>query len=94
MPRAIWEGELIAETDSYETVDGNVYFPMDSLTKEYFRDSNTHTTCGYKGVASYFSVEVNGKLNKDCAWYYPTPKSGYTHITNYVGFWKGVQVEK
>lgn len=94
MPRAIWNDQVIAETDKWESVDGNVYFPMDSIKPQYFKDSDTHTTCGYKGVASYYTIEVDGKINKDAAWYYPTPKDGVKQIANHVAFWKGVKVEE
>ena len=94
MPKATWNNVVIAESDKYESVDGNVYFPKDSLKMEYFKDSSTHTTCGYKGVASYYTINVNGVENKDAAWYYPTPKDGVKQIKDHVAFWKGVQVQK
>jgi len=94
MPKAIWNGAVLAESTQCEVVEGNQYFPPDSLNRQYFKDSNTHTTCGWKGVASYYTVEVDGKTNPDAAWYYPTPKDAAKNITGYVAFWKGVQVEK
>ncbi len=93
MPKAIWNGAVLAESDRCEVVDGNQYFPPDSIKQDYFKESNTHTTCGWKGVASYYSVEVEGQVNKDAAWYYPTPKEAAKNITGYIAFWKGVKVE-
>ena len=93
MPKAIWNGKLIAESDNCEIVEGNYYFPPDSVKSEYFQDSDTHTTCGWKGVASYYTVIVDGQENKDAAWYYPTPKEKAKNIANYVAFWRGVKVE-
>ncbi|KAI8611137.1 hypothetical protein BC830DRAFT_1142472 [Chytriomyces sp. MP71] len=92
MPKATWGGVVIAESDVYETVEGNIYFPPSSIKKEYFIPSNLHTTCGWKGVASYYTVSVDGKENKDAAWFYPTPKDAAKNITGYVAFWKGVTV--
>ncbi|MGG6268434.1 DUF427 domain-containing protein [Leptolyngbya sp. AN03gr2] len=93
MPRAIWNGTVLAESDRTEVVEGNQYFPPDSIKSEYFQDSNTHTTCGWKGVASYYNLVVDGQTNKDAAWYYPTPKDAAKNITGYIAFWKGVKVE-
>lgn len=94
MPRAIWNGAVLAETDAYEMVEGNVYFPPDTIVPQYFRESSTHTTCPWKGVASYYTVEVDGQVNKDAAWYYPDPKPAAANIKGYVAFWRGVKVEK
>ena len=94
MPRALWNNKVIAESDSYETVEGNVYFPAQSLKREFFRDSTTHTTCSWKGVASYYSVVVDGKENHDAAWYYPQPLAAASNIAGHVAFWRGVMVEK
>ena len=91
MVRAIWKDKVIAETETYEMVEGNYYFPPDSVQKEFLKDSSTHTTCPFKGLASYFDVVVEGEVNKDAAWYYPEPKPGYEQIKNYVSFWKGVE---
>lgn len=93
MPRAVWNGVVLAESDRTEVVEGNQYFPPDSIHSEYFQDSSTHTTCGWKGVASYYSIVVNGQTNKDAAWYYPTPKDAAKNIAGYIAFWKGVKVE-
>ena len=94
MPRAIWNNQVLAESDSYEVVENNIYFPPESINKEFFKQSSTHTTCAWKGVASYFSIEVNGKTNKDAAWFYPTPSDAAMNIKNYIAFWRGVKVEK
>lgn len=94
MPRALWKGAVLAETDRFETVEGNVYFPPDSLKQEHFRPSETHTVCGWKGLCSYYDVVVEGAVNKDAAWYYPDPKPAANNIRGYVAFWKGVTVER
>lgn len=93
MPKAMWNGAVLAESDRCEVVEGNQYFPPESLNMEYFKPSDTHTTCGWKGVASYYTVEVDGKANKDAAWYYPEPKDAAKAIKGYVAFWRGVTVE-
>lgn len=94
MAKAIWNGEVLAESDKFETVEGNVYFPPEALEREHFQDSATHTECSWKGTASYFDVVAGGKVNKDAAWYYPDPKSAAANIKGYVAFWKGVTVER
>ena len=93
MPRAIWNGAVLAESDRCEVVEGNQYFPPDSLNQSYFQPSSKQTTCGWKGVASYYNVVVDGQTNQDAAWYYPTPKDAAKNITGYVAFWRGVKVE-
>ncbi len=93
MPKAIWNGAVLAESDKCLVVEGNQYFPPDAINKEYFQESNNHTTCPWKGVASYYSIEVDGQVNKDAAWYYPTAKDAAKNIEGYVAFWKGVKVE-
>lgn len=90
--KAIWNNTVIAESDTCEVVEGNYYFPPDTIKREFFRDSPTHTTCSWKGVASYYHVEVDGQMNKDAAWYYPEPKSAASKIAGYVAFWRGVKV--
>ena len=92
MPKATWNGKLLAESNQTEIVEGNHYFPADSITKEYFRESDTTTVCGWKGTASYYDVVVDGEVNNDAAWYYPTPKEAAANIAGYVAFWKGVEV--
>lgn len=94
MPRAIWNGVVLAESDHTEVVEGNHYFPPDAVKREFFVESHTHTTCPWKGQASYYTVVVNGHENKDAAWYYPVPKDAAKQITNHVAFWKGVKVEQ
>jgi uncharacterized protein (DUF427 family) len=91
---AVWNGTVLAETDKTEVVEGNHYFPPDSLHLEYFQESNTHTVCGWKGTASYYTLIVNGQENQDAAWYYPTPLPAAKHIAGFVAFWKGVQIQK
>jgi uncharacterized protein (DUF427 family) len=93
MARASWNGIVLAESDQTLLVESNHYFPPASLRMEFFRPSGTHTTCGWKGIASYYNVEVNGKVNSDAAWYYPNPLPAAADIAGYVAFWKGVQVE-
>jgi uncharacterized protein (DUF427 family) len=96
MPKAIWNGALLAEAESARTqvVEGNVYFPPEAVNKAYLRDSATHTVCGWKGTASYYDVVVDGKTNKDAAWYYPETKDAAKHVKGYIAFWKGVEVER
>jgi uncharacterized protein (DUF427 family) len=91
--KAVWNGAVIAESDKTIVVEGNHYFPPDAINKEYFKPSDTHTVCGWKGTASYYNVAVNGEVNKDAAWYYPEAKEDAKNIENYIAFWKGVKVE-
>jgi uncharacterized protein (DUF427 family) len=93
MAKAIWNDTIIAESDRYETVEGNVYFPPDALKPDYFKPSDHQTTCGWKGVASYYTVSVAGQDNPNAAWYYAEPKEAAQNIKGYVAFWKGVKVE-
>ncbi|MBL1209924.1 DUF427 domain-containing protein [Geminocystis sp. GBBB08] len=93
MAKAIWNGVVIAESDDCQKVEGNYYFPENAINQEYFQPSDTHTTCSWKGVASYYNIIVNGQENKDAAWYYPNPKEKASNIKNYVAFWRGVKVE-
>lgn len=93
MPKAIWNGTVIAESNQCEVVEGNQYFPPDAIKQEYFQPSDTHSVCGWKGTASYYNVVVDGQVNKDAAWYYPEPKSAADNIKGYVAFWRGVKVE-
>jgi len=90
--KAIWNGTVIAESDDTVVIEGNHYFPADSLKKEYFSSSDTQTSCPWKGIASYQSIKVDGKENPDAAWYYPTPKEAAKVIKDRVAFWKGVEV--
>jgi uncharacterized protein (DUF427 family) len=93
MPKAIWNGAVLAESDNTIVVEGNHYFPPDSIHKQYFKESDTHTSCPWKGTASYYHIEVDGQINKDAAWYYPTTKEKAKHIEGYIAFWRGVKVE-
>jgi uncharacterized protein (DUF427 family) len=93
MAKAIWNGTVLAESDHCEVVEGNQYFPPDSIKRDYFKVSETHTVCSWKGTASYYDVVVNGQTNKDAAWYYPAPKDAARQIKDYVAFWRGVKVE-
>jgi uncharacterized protein (DUF427 family) len=90
--KAIWNDTILAESDDTVIVEGNHYFPADSINKEYFAASETHTVCGWKGTASYYDVVVNGATNKDAAWYYPETKDAAKEIENRVAFWKGVKI--
>jgi uncharacterized protein (DUF427 family) len=90
--KAIWNNVVIAESSETVVVEGNHYFPAESVNAAYLRPSNTHTTCPWKGVASYHTLEVQGKQNPDAAWYYPTPKDAAKQIAGRIAFWKGVQV--
>ena len=93
MIKASWNGKVIAESDRTEIVEGNHYFPAEALHKEFFRSSETHSVCPWKGLASYYSIEVDGQKNPDAAWYYPDPKPPAHNIAGRVAFWKGVRVE-
>lgn len=90
--KATWNGATLAESDNTEVVEGNHYFPADSINQDYFRASDKHTSCPWKGEASYYDVVVNGEVNKDAAWYYPQPKDAAKQITGHVAFWRGVEV--
>jgi uncharacterized protein (DUF427 family) len=92
MKRATWNGAVIAESNDIVTVEGNAYFPPESLKREFVQPSSTHTTCGWKGVASYYSLAVNGKVNQDAVWFYPQPLDAAKQIAGRVAFWKGVVV--
>ncbi len=84
---------MIAESPTTIVVEGNHYFPPESVRREYLRDSQTHTVCPWKGTASYYDVVVNGQVNRDAAWYYPTPKEAARQIAGYIAFWRGVRIE-
>ena len=90
--KAIWNDQIIAESSDFVLVGGVYYFPIRSLNRSFFSNSDHKTECPNKGVASYFDVIVNGQLNKNAAWYYATPKAKFKYIKKYVGFWNGVQV--
>ena len=91
--KATWRGKVLAESADTIVVEGNHYFPQASINKEFFRESATHTTCPWKGVASYYDVVVGDDVNKDAAWYYPETKDAARNIQNHVAFWKGVTID-
>ncbi len=91
--KAIWNDQVIAESDDTVVVEGNHYFPADSINKEFFKESDTHSVCPWKGQANYYTVEVAGQENADAAWYYPEASELAKNIEGYVAFWKGVKVE-
>ncbi len=90
--KAIWNGQVIAESDETIVIEGNHYFPPDSINRQYFKATETHTLCPWKGQASYHRLEVDGAVNEDAAWYYPDPRAPAKGIKNYIAFWKGVEV--
>ena len=92
MAKAVWEGAVLAESDDIVVVEGNRYFPPDAIRWEYFQHSSQTTVCPWKGTASYYDIEVNGKKNAAAAWYYAEPKPAAKQIRGRVAFWKGVQV--
>jgi uncharacterized protein (DUF427 family) len=94
MAKAIWNGQVIAESETFEIVENNVYFPEASIRREFFRPSSTSSTCPWKGLAKYYTLLVSGEENQDAAWYYPDPKPAARKIKNHVAFWRGVEVEK
>jgi len=94
MTKAMWEGAVLAESGATVEVEGNQYFPPEAIHQEYFKPSDAHTVCPWKGTASYYDIEVGGKRNAGAAWFYPEPKPAAKQIKGYVAFWKGVSVEK
>lgn len=94
MPKATWNGTVIAQSDRTEIVEGNHYFPPDSIDRQYFQPSDHHTVCGWKGTASYYDIDVHGKTNSQAAWFYPAPKDAVAKIKDYVAFWKGIEVSE
>ena len=94
MARAIWNGEVIAESATFETIEGNTYFPPTSLRCEYFQPIDKTTECSWKGTAHYYNLIVDGKENQAGAWTYPNPKPAAQHIKDHVAFWRGVVVEQ
>ena len=93
MPKATWNGAVLAESNDCIIVEGNYYFPPQSINKEYFQESNHKTICSWKGEASYYDIHVNGQVNKEAAWYYPSAKEAAKKIAGYIAFWKGVNVD-
>jgi uncharacterized protein (DUF427 family) len=92
MIQAKWKGVILAQSDKTIEIEGNHYFPKESINQDYFKKTNTHTTCPWKGEASYYSIEVDGETNADAAWYYANPKSLASGIKDHVAFWRGVKV--
>ena len=90
--KAIWKDVVIAESNDTIVIEGNHYFPADSIKPEHYKESETHTTCHWKGEASYYNLEVNGETNKDAAWFYPETSELAKHFKGYVAFWKGIEV--
>jgi len=90
--KAIWNGEVLANSNETQVVEGNHYFPPNSLNMQFFKQSDKSTVCSWKGLANYYDIEVNGNSNRDAAWYYAAPKSAASNITGYIAFWKGVEV--
>jgi uncharacterized protein (DUF427 family) len=93
MPRASWKGVTLAESDATEVVEGNHYFPPDSIKREHFKESPVTSLCPWKGTASYYDIEVDGEVNQGAAWYYQSPKPAAQSIAGYIAFWRGVTVE-
>ncbi len=94
MPKAEWNGQVIAESETFEEVEGNVYFPPDALKRELLQESQKHTTCFWKGRASYYHLAVDGEQLQDAAWYYPDPKPKARHIKDHVAFYGSVKVTR
>lgn len=92
--KAIWNNVVLAESNKTIKIEGNQYFPPESVHKEYFTESHTHTHCPWKGEANYYTIKVNNKENEDAAWFYPQPKKAAMDIKDYVAFWKDVKIEK
>jgi uncharacterized protein (DUF427 family) len=94
MAKAVWNGKVLAESEKTQLVEGTVYFPHESIDREFFRSSSTISTCPWKGQARYYTILVDGQENSDAAWYYPDPKPAARAIKNHVAFWRGVEIEK
>jgi uncharacterized protein (DUF427 family) len=92
--KAIWENTVLAQSDKTLVIEGNHYFPPESMKREFFKLSDTHSTCPWKGLASYYNVQVGEKVNPDAAWYYPEPKDAAKSIKDHVAFWRGVKVSE
>lgn len=90
--KAVWNNTVIAESDDCVIVENNYYFPPGSINQQYFKESDKHTTCPWKGIASYYDIEINGQVNKDAAWYYPMPGEKAHQIKDHVAFWMGVEI--
>ena len=92
--KASWNGETLAQSNATIVVEGNHYFPPDSLDRQFFKPSGQQSVCPWKGTASYYDIDAGGKVNSGAAWFYPEPKSAASNIAGYVAFWKGVQVSE
>ncbi len=92
MAKAVWKNKILAESDTFEVVEGNIYFPEEALQRQYFTASDHQSNCPWKGVAKYYSITVDGEENPNAAWYYPDPKSAAENIRGHVAFWRGVEV--
>jgi uncharacterized protein (DUF427 family) len=92
MAKAIWNGQTIAESDKVETIEGNIYFPEETVNRAFLRPSSTSSNCPWKGMARYYTVLVDGQENPDAAWYYPNPKSAAKTVKHHVAFWRGVEI--
>ncbi len=90
--KAIWNGKIIAQSNETIVIESNHYFPPQSVNNEFLKETETHSSCPWKGEASYYSISVDGKTNTDAAWYYPIPKEAAKNIKNYIAFWRGVQI--
>jgi uncharacterized protein (DUF427 family) len=93
LPRALWKGVVLAESDETLVVEGNHYFPRTAIHSEYFNESASHTVCHWKGTASYYDIKVDGETNANAAWYYPSPSVAASQIRDHVAFWHGVRIE-
>lgn len=91
--KAIWQDTVIAESDNTVVVEGNHYFPEQSIHKQYLQSSDHTTVCGWKGTANYYHLQVDGKINENAVWYYASPKPEASAITGHMAFWKGVKIE-
>lgn len=94
MAEAIWNNTVVAESETFEVVEGNIYFPRDAIRSDFFVASDTTSYCPWKGTAHYYSVSAEGEMNRDAAWYYPDPKPAADNIKDHIAFWRGVRVEK
>jgi uncharacterized protein (DUF427 family) len=92
MIKAMWNGKILAQSDHTIVVEGNHYFPPDAINREYFTESESHSLCPWKGVASYFNIQADGQVNRDAGWYYPKPSEAAGNIKDYVAFWRGVKI--
>ena len=94
MARAVWNGQVVAQSDTFEEVEGNLYFPPDTIDRTYVKESARTTVCPWKGTASYVTLVVDGRENQDAGWYYPDPKAAAANIKGYYAFWRGVEVDR